>query len=759
VTATTTSTAADALTRFRTVRARTEALAAPLSPEDQQVQSQPDCSPTKWHRAHTSWFFEEFILSRFEGYEPFDESFRFLFNSYFEVVGSRQPRAHRGMITRPSVDEIAEYRRYVDAAVTRAIEVGATESPEVVALLELGSHHEEQHQELILMDLKDLLWCNPLHPAYKESEAEPRNLEAAIQARALDDITWTRHSGGLVEIGHDGDGFHYDNESPRHEEFLRPFEVADRLVTCGQWLDFMAAGGYHNHEYWHMEGWVTVKNEGWEAPDYWVSTDSGWQVFTLEGLKPVNELDPVVHVSWFEAEAFARWAGCRLPSEAEWEVVARQAEASDDRLDDDLHPRYRARHAVAGPSQFFGEVWQWTASPYTPYPGFVPLPGPVGEYNGKFMVNQYVLRGGACVTPLQHSRVTYRNFFPAHARWPFSGLRLARDVSEESASESPAREHVEVYLDPAAWSSHLADETRAGLAQSPPTIPPVWFYDETGSDLFDQITRLPEYYPTEAERSILLDHADEIARLAAPHLLIELGSGTSDKTRTLIRALRNHGSLRGFTPMDCSEALLRASVRSLTATYPDLAVSGIVGDFTGHLQYLPREGRRLIAFLGSTIGNFEPVERAAFLVELAGATRSGDYILLGTDLVKDVARLEVAYNDAAGVTAAFNLNALKVLNRDLGADFDASGFTHAAVWVPEHSRIEMRLVAQGDQAVHIPQLGDVEVHLADGEWIRTEVSTKFTLDQVRDELTRAGLEVVRQWTDAGGDFALTLARK
>jgi dimethylhistidine N-methyltransferase len=741
------------------VRARTEALTAPLSPEDQQVQSQPDCSPTKWHRAHTTWFFEEFILSALEDYRPFDDRYRFLFNSYYEAVGSRQPRPHRGLITRPSVDEIAEYRRYVDAALTEAINEGSAEAPDVAALLELGGHHEEQHQELILMDIKHLLSCNPLRPAYRESQESSRDLEAAIQARVVHDITWTRHAGGMVTIGNEGESFHYDNEGPRHQQYTQPFELADRLVTCGQWLDFMEAGGYGNHEYWHMEGWVTVKEQGWEAPDYWVQTESGWHVFTLEGLKPVNELDPVVHVSWFEAEAFARWAGARLPSEAEWEVAARLAGAVDDGPRDDVHPRYRPEHAVTGPSQFFGEVWQWTASPYTPYPGFVPVPGAVGEYNGKFMVNQYVLRGGSCVTPPQHSRVTYRNFFPAHARWAFAGLRLARDVSPESAAISASAERIDVHLDPQAWSSHLADQTRMGLAQVPPTIPPVWFYDEIGSDLFDQITRLEEYYPTEAERAILLTYADEIARIAAPHLLVELGSGTSDKTRTLITALRNHGSLRSLVPMDCSEAPLRESVRTLAKTYPDLQVSGIVGDFTEHLQHLPRGGRRLIAFLGSTIGNFEPDERAAFLAQLSEATGPGDYVLLGTDLVKDAARLEAAYNDAAGVTARFNLNALEVLNRELGSDFDPAGFAHAAAWVPERSRIEMRLVAQSDQDVRIPRLGDLEVHLAAGEWIRTEVSTKFTRDQVRDELRAAGFEVVGQWTDPAVQFALTLCRR
>ncbi|MFM1917287.1 MAG: hypothetical protein RJB01_802 [Actinomycetota bacterium] len=743
-----------ALDRLLDVRAYTESLAQPLSPEDQQVQSMPDCSPTKWHRAHTTWFFEEFILTRSPEYRVCNPNYQFLFNSYYETVGERQPRPERGMITRPSVDEIGAYRRYVDDALSRVLESDEADDAEVEALVTLGINHEQQHQELLLMDAKNLLSRNPLHPVYSTKEASDISLEDAIQARSVADITWSQHPGGLREIGYAGDGFHFDNEGPRHTEYLRPFELADRLVTCGQWLDFMEDGGYQRHELWHMEGWVTVKSEGWQAPLYWVRKNSGWHVFTLNGLEPINELDPVVHVSWFEAEAFARWAGCRLPTEAEWEVAASRANAQDTERASDVHPHYRHNHAVSGPSQFFGEVWQWTSSPYTPYPGFAPVPGAVGEYNGKFMVNQYVLRGSACITPVDHSRTSYRNFFPASSRWAFSGLRLARDAADD---DHGGDNEVRVFLDESQWAEHLETQTRDGLNSPQPSTPPVWFYDKKGSQLFERITELDEYYVTNAERTILVDRAHEIAALSGARVLVELGSGTSDKTRILIDALRTQGTLDAFVPVDCSESILRDAVTQLRREFDDIDVRGIVGDFTVHLGELPAGDPRMIAFLGSTIGNFEPKDRRTFLQHVADSLSEGDSLLLGTDLVKDVSRLENAYDDAQGITAEFNLNALDVMNRSLGTDFERSAFRHEARWVPEHSRIEMRLVAQRDVDVEIPGI-ESGFSLKSGEWIRTEVSTKFTKDQVQAELSGVGLTVAAQWTDPAGDFLLTLAQ-
>ncbi len=404
------------VTRYEEVRALTEALAALLLAEDQTIQSMPDVSPTKWHRGHTSWFFETFLLvPRLDGYEVFHPLFGYLFNSYYETVGARHPRPHRGLISRPGVREVADYRAHVDAAMCRLLAGGPYE--EAVELFELGLHHEQQHQELLLMDIKHVLSQNPLQPAYA-SLASPATSQAPRQV-------WVEHPGGLVEVGHDGAGFAFDNEGPRHQVWLQPFALASRPVTNGEWLEFMDDGGYRHPALWLSDGWYTLQAEGWQAPLYWTERDDEWELFTLGGPRPLDPAEPVCHVSYYEADAFARWAGVRLPTEFEWEAIAASLPVEGRFLDQAvLHPR--PAPASARPSQMFGDVWEWTASAYLPHPGYQPPEGAVGEYNGKFMVNQQVLRGGCCATPPGHMRATYRNFFPAASRWMFGGVRLAR---------------------------------------------------------------------------------------------------------------------------------------------------------------------------------------------------------------------------------------------------------------------------------------------------------------------------------------------
>jgi ergothioneine biosynthesis protein EgtB len=441
-------TAAGQAVQYQEIRQLTEALAAPLSPEDQTVQSMPDVSPTKWHRAHTTWFFETFLLEPFRpGYAPFHPDYRFLFNSYYEAVGPRHARPERGLLSRPSVTEVTAYRSAVDEVMTAFLSGGLPDDQ--ARLVELGLHHEQQHQELLLMDIKHVLSLNPLQPTYVVPGAsrEPAD-PAAASGR------WISHPGGVVDVGHAGDGFCFDNETPRHPALLPPFAVRSHLVTCGEWLEFMDDGGYQRPELWMSDGWGTARTEGWKAPAYWSPDRDGWKVHTLGGSRPVDDSEPVVHVSWYEADAFARWAGHRLPSEAEWETVATERLALREQLaradgstpepaaglDREQLSQGRGLHpasagggtsgdtAVVDVEQWQGTVWQWTASSYEPYPGFRPASGAVGEYNGKFMVNQKVLRGGACVTPAGHTRATYRNFFYPASRWPFCGLRLATDA-------------------------------------------------------------------------------------------------------------------------------------------------------------------------------------------------------------------------------------------------------------------------------------------------------------------------------------------
>jgi len=379
---------------FRAVRAETERRAAPLSAEDQVVQSMPDASPTKWHRAHVTWFFEQFLLRpHAENYRAFDERFAYLYNSYYVAAGPRAPRPQRGLVTRPSAAEVAAYRAHVDAAVTELIDT-ARDFGTLIAIIEIGLHHEQQHQELLLTDILHAFSLNATHPAYDPDWRWPRAHERAVAAATL---------SGIATIGHEGDGFCFDNEQPAHQVMLRPVRLEPRLVSNGEWLDFMADGGYTTPTLWLSDAFATAQAQGWSAPGYWQKIDGAWFAMTLGGLRPIDPADPVCHVSYYEADAFARWSGKDLPTEAEWEIAAKRDVIGD----------------------AFGVVWQWTRSAYSSYPGYRAAAGALGEYNGKFMVNQMVLRGSSLATPAGHSRVSYRNFFYPAARWQFSGLRLA----------------------------------------------------------------------------------------------------------------------------------------------------------------------------------------------------------------------------------------------------------------------------------------------------------------------------------------------
>jgi ergothioneine biosynthesis protein EgtB len=412
----------DLLDRYHQVRAATEATCEPLSPEDAVVQSMPDASPAKWHLAHTSWFFETFFLSDPAiGCPPFEPAYGYLFNSYYEAVGPRHPRPRRGLLTRPTLGEVYRYRAHVDAVISERLPRLADRR--LSSVVELGLNHEQQHLELILTDIKHAFAQNPVRPAYAPECAPP-----PLTAAEIPPASWTTFAAGVYSIGHAGVGFAFDNEGPRHRFYLEEIAVATRPVTCGEYLAFMGDGGYERPDLWLADGWHTRQVQSWESPLYWERHNSCWKVFTLGGTRDVNPAEPVCHVSFYEADAFARWAGARLPTEAEWEVAAPEVPTTADPFAPArLHPAPLTADCHSHPAAA-GAVWEWTQSAYAAYPGYRPAAGALGEYNGKFMCNQLVLRGGSCLTPRSHLRPTYRNFFPPEARWQFTGLRLARSL-------------------------------------------------------------------------------------------------------------------------------------------------------------------------------------------------------------------------------------------------------------------------------------------------------------------------------------------
>jgi dimethylhistidine N-methyltransferase len=698
------------LERFRAVRAATEALAAPLSPEDAQVQSMPDASPVKWHLAHTTWFWETFLLTpSLAGYKAFDPAFGYLFNSYYEAVGPRQPRPERGLLTRPSLEQILAYRQHVDRGIEALL--GSSDA-EIEPLVLLGLAHEEQHQELILMDVLHLFGQSPLKPAYRA--------EAPAPAAPVGDMTFVLIEGGVAEIGAVSRGFSFDNEGPRHRVWLAPYRLADRLVTNGEWLKFIEDGGYCRSEFWLSDGWTLSQAEGWTAPLHWSrDEDGGWWEMTLSGLLPLDENAPVRHVSFFEAEAYAAWAGKRLPTEAEWEHGLATSPAI---------------------AQAFGEVWQWTRSAYGPYPGYRAGPGALGEYNGKFMIGQMVLRGGASVTPAGHSRTSYRNFFHPEQRWMFSGVRLADDI-DAGHGRRPAA------------ASTLREDVLKGLGGMPKTLPSKHLYDEEGSRLFELITDLPEYYPTRTEVTLLRLAAPEIAAHISPRAaLVEFGSGASVKTRIVLDAA---SQVRVYVPIDISEEALDAAADAIRQDYPQVIVAPMADDFTTALE-LPVEawGRPRTGFFpGSTIGNFSPDDAVEFLKQARGLLGPGAQFIVGADIVKDEAVLVAAYDDAQGVTRDFNKNLLARINRELGGDFDLDAFSHRAVWNGAESRMEMHLVSLKAQTATV---AGRTFRFAERETIHTENSYKFTEAGFTDLAEQAGWRVIRRWISPAPQFAVFL---
>ena len=408
--------------RLRRARRRSLEIAAPLTAEDMTVQAMDDASPTKWHLAHVTWFFETFLLvPHLPGYRRFDERFAYCFNSYYETMGARHPRPRRGVLTRPTCEEVLAYREHVDAALGRLLAERGEEGP-IGELVELGIHHEQQHQELMLTDILALFAANPLAPVYRDAATE-------CETKPAEPLSWISFPGGLRRVGTDAHDFSWDNERPEHAVLVTPYRLASRLVTNGEWLAFMADGGYTNPLLWLADGWTTVQREGWRAPGYWCDADETWRQITLHGFAPIDPAAPVTHVSYYEADAFARWCGKRLPSEQEWEAAVRSSALdADEAIDGRLTPAPARLSAQQKLRQVFGCAWQWTASAYLPYPGYRPPPGAIGEYNGKFMVSQHVLRGSSCLTPEGHARATYRNFFYPHQRWQMTGVRLADEA-------------------------------------------------------------------------------------------------------------------------------------------------------------------------------------------------------------------------------------------------------------------------------------------------------------------------------------------
>jgi len=728
-----TESASDAVRHlFRSVRRASCLQTLELSDADATAQSMSDASPAKWHLAHTTWFFENMVLvPHLPGYRLFDDRYGFLFNSYYESLGERHPRPIRGLLTRPALEDIHAYREHVNAGIERLL--ARRPGAEVATVIELGCHHEQQHQELLLTDILHLFAQNPLRPAFKAPEPLP------VDIRPRDRPEYLSFEGGVVLIGHDGNGFAFDCEGPRHQVVLQPYRLANRLATNAEWVEFIRDGGYRNPLLWLSAGWNAVRAGNWVAPLYWERHGEVYWSMTLRGPQPVNLDEPVTHVSFFEADAFARWAGKRLPTEAEWEHAVGTTSRLGNFADSG---RLRPLPAPQGQGlrQMFGDVWEWTRSAFQPYPGFTPSPGALGEYNAKFMSGQFVLRGGSCATPASHIRGCYRNFFAPDARWQFSGVRLAED-----APATRIRTTADTTTD------CFRSDVLEGLGRARKSLPSRWLYDDLGSELFEEITRLPEYYPTRTETQILREQAEDIgAFCGANRTVLEYGAGAGIKTEILIRALHNP---RLYVPVDIAGEFLDQTTARFRASFPDLATRPVTADFSRDFalpEWIPQPNR-VAFFPGSTLGNLDTRDAAAFLQRMRGQVGASGKALIGVDLCKPLEVLLPAYDDAAGVTARFNLNLLTRINRELEGDFAPGTFAHEVMWNEAEAAVEMHLVSLMPQTVTI---AGRTFEFAAAESIHTESSRKYDIAGFTRFVNANGWQVERVWTDADRRFAI-----
>ena len=749
----------------------TLALVAGLSDADLTPQSAAFASPGKWHLAHTTWFFEQFVLApNASGYRRFDDRFGFLFNSYYNAVGPRHERPRRGLLTRPTLAEVRAYRAHVDHAMHDFL--GARVTTEVGALVELGLHHEQQHQELILTDLLHLFAQNPLRPALREAASAP-----AASAQHGEAAGWVAFEGGEAEVGHDGGGFAFDLELPRHVVRLRPFRLATRPVSNRDWLAFMVAGGYENPALWLSDGWDTVQAQRWSAPLYWEAGPDGAVAaprltMTLAGLQTLDLDAPVAHVSFFEADAYARWTGRRLPTEFEWERAARD---------------------VALEGNFVGErgpVAAHLRGPRRPRPAanvrrrlgmdgqsLRRVPGVSRRARcGRRIQRQVherpvraarrILRLAAQPSARQLSQLLSTGAALAIQRLAPRGGRMKPDIrwKPDAAANTPRRTAAHDGSNVTSLMPALAHQERVdpgfeadvleGLDEDQKRIPSIWLYDRRGSELFEEITEVAEYYPTRTETRLLAALAPELeAETGGVHSLIEIGSGSSRKTRLLLSAMR---SLRGYVPVDISADFLHDAVAGHARDFPQLLVQPVVADFTQPFvpppsarsdMPTPRDSAGNLGFFpGSTIGNFTPDAAIDLMANLGQALGPRSRLLIGVDTTQDPALLIPAYDDAAGVTAQFNLNLLDRINRELDGDFDRRNFRHLARHDPKLGRIEMHLVSRCEQEVHVRGRA---FWFADGETIHTENCYKYSPTEFLRMAHAAHWRCERSWQDGG----------